>query len=254
VAAGAQDNYIRSWAAAAKSWGQPLFLRYAWEMNAPWFSWGSGANGTTGADYVAAWRHVHDIFQSVGATNVKWVWCPNIDPGGKFADLADVSAGRGDIIVMLDAEGSTDPAEIPFFVDALVCGADLAKGSRFMDGGQSIDITFTRRPGNRVLSGIVNLLFGTSHTDLCYGYTAFWARCLPVLDVDCDGFEIETQIQVRAAQAKLRVVEVPSLEHERLHGRSKLRAWRDSCRVLATILRERLRRGSTRLEEAVVSG
>ncbi len=114
VAAGARDSYIRSWASAAKSWGHPLFLRYAWEMNGSWFTWGVG-NGALGqpntaADYVAAWRHVHDIFTSVGATNVTWVWCPNVDPSGKFANLASIYPGDSYVDwTCLDGYNSNDP-------------------------------------------------------------------------------------------------------------------------------------------------
>lgn len=93
VAAGTYDSYIRSWAQSAKSWGHPFFLRYSWEMNGSWFSWGVGNNGTTATDYVNMWRHVHDIFTSVGATNVSWVWCPNIDPYEKMAPMSSVYPG-----------------------------------------------------------------------------------------------------------------------------------------------------------------
>jgi glycosyltransferase involved in cell wall biosynthesis len=152
-------------------------------------------------------------------------------------------AASGDIIVMLDADGSTDPAEIPAFVEALRQGADFAKGSRFAAGAGSSDITPLRRLGNRGLSGFVNVLFGTRYTDLCYGYNAFWTRCLPHMDVTCDGFEVETLINVRVAKAGLTISEVPSFEHERRYGESKLSAWRDGRRILRTILRERLPTG-----------
>ena len=141
---------------------------------------------------------------------------------------------------MLDADGSTDPAEIPQFLEPLFAGADFAKGSRFMAGGDSLDITPFRRRGNRVLNGMVNVLFGTRYTDLCYGYNAFWADVLPKINVVCDGFEVETLMNVRIAKAALTVAEVPSVEHERIHGVSKLHHVRDSIRVLRTILRERL--------------
>jgi Glycosyl transferase family 2 len=151
------------------------------------------------------------------------------------------AAARGDIIVMLDADGSTDPAEIPAYLDPLFDGADFAKGSRFTAGGGSADITPIRRLGNRVLGGTVNLLFGTRYTDLCYGYNAFWSEVLPAIDVNCSGFEVETLINVRIAKAGLDVAEVPSIEHERIHGVSKLHAVRDGLRVLRTIISERLR-------------
>jgi glycosyltransferase involved in cell wall biosynthesis len=152
------------------------------------------------------------------------------------------AAARGDIIVMIDADGSTDPAEIPRFVAALLAGADFAKGSRFMRGAGSADLTRLRRRGNMVLNAIVNGLFGTRYTDLCYGYNAFWRHCLPHMTVDCSGFEVETLINVRVARAGLAVAEVPSFESRRLSGESKLNAFRDGARVLRTIVRERLRR------------
>jgi hypothetical protein len=89
IAEGAQDAYVTKWAEAAKAWGHPFFLRFAWEMNGNWFHWGVGNSeaNNTAADYVAMWKHVHDVFASVGATNVTWVWCPNIDPAGSISSL-----------------------------------------------------------------------------------------------------------------------------------------------------------------------
>ncbi len=87
------DSYVTSWATAAKSWGHPFFLRLDWEMNGNWFPWGVGANGNTASQYVQAWRHIHDIFTSVGATSVTWVWCPNIDPNNIFAPIANLYPG-----------------------------------------------------------------------------------------------------------------------------------------------------------------
>jgi glycosyltransferase involved in cell wall biosynthesis len=166
--------------------------------------------------------------------------------------LCGFAACRGDIIVMLDADGSANPAEIPHFVEALRTGADFAKGSRFLDGGGSADITFVREMGNRALGVLVNLLYGTCYTDLCYGYNAFWARCLPHMNVDCDGFEVETLINIRVAKAGLRVAEVPSFEESRIHGESNLNTFRDGFRVLRTILRERFRRAHKAPESVAV--
>ncbi|PWT75032.1 MAG: glycosyltransferase family 2 protein [Chloroflexi bacterium] len=161
----------------------------------------------------------------------------------------------GDIIVMLDADGSADPCEIPLFVAALHAGADFAKGTRFAWGGASRDITRFRRLGNAALNRLVNLLYRTHYTDLCYGYNAFWRYLLPVLDlppIDTaaasangmvwgDGFEIETLINVRAAHTGARITEVGSTERARLHGVSNLNAIQDGFRVLRTILAERRR-------------
>jgi glycosyltransferase involved in cell wall biosynthesis len=164
-----------------------------------------------------------------------------------------------DIIVMLDADGSTDPGEIPQFVRALTDGADFAKGSRFSEGGRSEDITRIRHMGNDCLNLAVNLLFHTKYSDLCYGYNAFWSWVVPYLDLPDmhlpprpnemlwgDGFEIETLINVRAAALELRVAEVASVEAARLHGVSNLNAVSDGIRVSRTILREwRRKRGHT---------
>lgn len=152
---------------------------------------------------------------------------------------AGFAAAKGEIIVMMDADGSTDGAEIPRFVAALTTGADFAKGSRFASGGGSDDITFSRHLGNTLLSGIVNILFGTKYTDLCYGYNAFWAAHLSKLDLDCDGFEVETVMNVRAAKAGLAIHEIPSYEHSRIHGMSNLKVFRDGIRIAKFILRER---------------
>jgi glycosyltransferase involved in cell wall biosynthesis len=160
---------------------------------------------------------------------------------GKGNALADgFAACTGDIVVTLDADGSTDAAEIPRFVAALLHGADFVKGSRFAQGGASSDITLMRRVGNQALNALVNSLYGTSYTDLCYGYNAFWARCLPYMRVDCNGFEVETLINVRIAKAGLVIHEVPSYERDRMHGRSNLHAVRDGIRVLRTIALERI--------------
>ena len=145
---------------------------------------------------------------------------------------------------MLDADGSADPAEIPRFVEALEAGADFAKGSRFLPGGGSADITRLRSLGNAVLSGTANLLHGTHFTDLCYGYNAFWARCLPFIALDVPGFEVETLINLRIAGAGMKITEVPSYELDRISGESNLNTFRDGFRVLARSCSEARRRRS----------
>ena len=168
------------------------------------------------------------------------------------------AAATGDFIVMIDADGSNEPAEIPRFVAALKEGADFAKGSRFLSGGGSLDISLIRRIGNFWLNRTVNLLYGTRYTDLCYGYNAFRRECLDVMTLNAteiegsqpgvmlwgDGFEVETLINVRIAKAGLRVTEVPSFETVRHYGASNLNAFSDGMRVLRTIRVER--KGSRR--------
>ena len=179
-------------------------------------------------------------------------------------------AASGDIVIMFDADGSADPTEIPAFVQALVQGADFAKGSRFAAGGGSEDITRLRSLGNRGLNVVANTAFGTTFTDLCYGYNAFWRDLLPALDLPPldlpapqsgmlwgDGFEIETVINCRMAAAGVAITEVGSVELPRIYGVSNLRTFSDGFRVLRTIFAEfrRARRNQglpkvARLEDA----
>jgi Glycosyl transferase family 2 len=156
------------------------------------------------------------------------------------------AAVTGNLVVMLDADGSADPAEIPRFIEALEAGADFAKGSRFLPGGGSADLTRLRGLGNSFLSGTANLLHGTHFTDLCYGYNAFWARCLPFISLDVPGFEVETLINLRIASAGMKITEVPSYEADRISGMSNLNTFRDGFRVLGTILSESRRRRAIR--------
>jgi glycosyltransferase involved in cell wall biosynthesis len=173
---------------------------------------------------------------------------------GKGNALAcGLAAATGDIVAMVDADGSADPGEIPRFVAALLEGADFAKGTRFLEGGGSSDITRLRSRGNYFLTMFFNMCYGRSYSDLCYGFNVFWRRHVPALGLDAtsplssggngrlwgDGFEVETLIHVRVAKAGLIVAEVPSFEHPRIHGVSNLNAFRDGLRVLRTILSER---------------
>jgi glycosyltransferase involved in cell wall biosynthesis len=164
-------------------------------------------------------------------------------------------AVTGDIVVMFDADCSADSDEIPAFVNALLEGADVAKGSRYTSGGGSDDLTLFRSGGNRGLNILSNILLGAKYTDLCYGYNAFWADVLPRLDLLPstlaqpldgsmlwgDGFEIETILTCRWTAAELAITEVASHERLRVHGESNLNAVRDGFRVLKSIITERRR-------------
>ena len=169
-------------------------------------------------------------------------------PGKGNALRAGFENSTGDIIVTLDADGSEDPGEIPLFVGALLAGADFAKGSRFIHGGGTSDMPRLRQLGNKAFVLAVRVLFGARYSDLCYGYNAFWRRVLPKLELDADGFEIETMLNIRAYKAGLAIKEVPSFEAERIHGVGRLVTFPDGWRVLKTIWRERF--GSTALPRA----
>jgi glycosyltransferase involved in cell wall biosynthesis len=160
-------------------------------------------------------------------------------PGKGAALRAGFAAARGDYIVMIDADGSMDPAEIKRFVDALQSGCDFVKGSRFATGGGTVDMSRIRKFGNDALRTAVNVLYRTNFTDLCYGFIGFRRERLRALRLGSQGFEIETEMIVRAVIASLRITEVASFEAERRYGESNLSAWRDGRRALRTLLRER---------------
>jgi hypothetical protein len=98
ISSGAYDEYVRDFAEQVQAWGHPFFLRFDQEMNGFWFPWSEGISGNRPGSFVKAWRHIHDIFSEVGATNATWVWCPNVDfthkltplhslyPGGRYVD------------------------------------------------------------------------------------------------------------------------------------------------------------------------
>lgn len=161
--------------------------------------------------------------------------------GKGVAMRAGYAAATSDIIVLLDADGSNDPREIPGFIKRLMQGADMVKGSRFSVGGGTTDMTLVRKLGNNFLAFVSNLLFSQKYTDLCYGFHAFWRYCLDVLELEkYDGFEIDTGLYLQALRKNLHIVEEPSFEGERFHGSSNLNAVRDGIRVLKTIFNERV--------------
>jgi glycosyltransferase involved in cell wall biosynthesis len=151
----------------------------------------------------------------------------------------------GDIIVTVDADGSNRTEEIPRLVEEILKGADVAKGSRFLKGGGSTDLTRIRKIGNRLFIALVNLIWSTDYTDLCYGFVAYrkdsLMRLAPLLE--SEHFEIETEISIKARKLGLKVVEVPSVELSRRYGKSKLAGLHDSVRIFKTILHEAIPSG-----------
>lgn len=162
-------------------------------------------------------------------------------PGKGAALRAGFQAATGTYVAMIDADGSMDPGEIPAMIALLDSGFDLVKGTRFAPGGGTADMSILRAAGNRGLLELSNILFGASHTDLCYGYAAFRRTHVLALELDAVGFEIETQLFLRATRQRLRVAEFPSFEAPRRYGTSNLNTFRDGWRVLQTIFRERRR-------------
>lgn len=179
--------------------------------------------------------------------------------------VAGFHTAQCDRIVAIDADGSMDPAEISTFLSAMDAGAEYVRGSRFLPGGGSTDITPLRTMGNQFLNGVANLFFRTGYTDLCYGFNAMTKGSVYALNfpdpfdsslgrVWGDGFEIETMMSIRAVKAGLRIVEVPSFESNRLNGESNLNTFRDGSRCLRTVIAEKLSVPGVRGSQGLVLG
>lgn len=145
-----------------------------------------------------------------------------------------------DAIVIIDADGSMIPEEIPRFVKKLQSGYDVVKGSRFLLGGHSEDMNFLRRLGNILFSSLVRLIWAPEYTDLCYGFAIFSKDSIRQLAplLKSQNFEIETEVFIKAKKLGLRVGEVPSVELSRKFGKSNLKAFEDGLRILRTIISE----------------
>jgi glycosyltransferase involved in cell wall biosynthesis len=147
---------------------------------------------------------------------------------------------NGDVIVIMDADGSMAPEEVPLFTEAVKRGVDVVKSSRYLPRGGSEDLSPMRRVGNKILTIVLNFLFFTKYTDLCYGYMAFSKEALGRLSshLASDNFEIETEICIKSKNLGLNVLEVPSVEQGRRHGRSNLNSYRDGFSILKLLLME----------------
>jgi glycosyltransferase involved in cell wall biosynthesis len=150
-----------------------------------------------------------------------------------------IEAATGDIVILIDADASMDPGEIPRFIEPLLNGYDYTKGSRFLKGGGTSDMPGYRKLADKLFVSLVNLLYRAKYTDLCYGYNAFWRRVFQQITLKTDGFEIETEMNIKVKRAGLKVMEVPSIEEKRFSGDGKLRSFSDGWRILRTIVGER---------------
>jgi len=178
------------------------------------------------------------------------------EPRGKGEALkTGFEQSSGDIIVMMDADGSHDPDEMGNLIAPLLDGYEVSKGSRMLPGGGSSDLTLFRKFGNSIFIGMVNAMYGSDYTDLCYGYRAFKKDALRKIKCTSAGFEIETEQSIKIRKAGLKVKEVPSFEAKRINGESNLNSFTDGWKILNIIAREYLKKADSEradFEKAVV--
>ncbi len=149
-----------------------------------------------------------------------------------------VERADGDIIVTLDADGETDPSELPAFVEAVQRGCDFAKGSRLAHG-RPVRMPFYRWVGNKVLAETYNLLYGTRFTDVCSGYTSFRKQSFLRLELTYDHCEMEQQMLARARKSRMRIVEIPHHSDGRIAGASKISGIKQGLIDWMVIIKER---------------
>jgi glycosyltransferase involved in cell wall biosynthesis len=161
------------------------------------------------------------------------------DEVGKGSALdKGIRASKGDVIIILDADLSHRPIEMGLLIEGIRCGYDIVAGSRFLMGGGTEDMPWYRKLGNKFFTFLINLIWRSKYTDLCYGYKAFRKGVWKKLDLKNKRFGVEAEISIKAIKKKMRVLEIPSYEKKRKYGEGKLKTWRDGFQILKTILRE----------------
>lgn len=145
---------------------------------------------------------------------------------------------KGGVIIMMDADGSHNPADIPFLLQKITIGYEYVMASRYMAGSKSYDDTFIRWLGNMIFTLLTNIVHGTHITDSLYLYTAITKKGFAKLKLNSPGFEFCTEILVKAHNAGLRFAEIPAIERKRYHGNSKVNALMDGLKILKTIFKK----------------
>ncbi len=159
------------------------------------------------------------------------------DKGKGSALIKGLNAAKGKIIISMDADLSNRPNELKLLIAGIEAGYDVCMGSRFLTGGGSDDMPWIRKFGNKMFVIIVNMLYGSNYTDMCYGYRSFANGITRKLDLTEIGFGIETEISIKAQKMRMKVLEVPSYEKLRASGEGKLQSFSDGLIILKAIFR-----------------
>lgn len=148
---------------------------------------------------------------------------------------------RDDAVLIMSTDGNDDPAYIPALIESFRNGYDLVFGTRFADGGatdDSDDSYGLRRAGNRLLTSLVNAIFGASYTDSTYGFRIFKKEAWDVMRIDSKWNETEYMMSIRAAKKKLKVAQIPLVEGRRVGGEVKAKTFATGLSHLRLLFRE----------------
>lgn len=154
--------------------------------------------------------------------------------GSAFTEGAN--AATGDIIVLMDADGSHNPADIPLLVEKVREGYDYVMAVRYAPGSRSDDDTLIRHIGNMFFTFLVNLIHKAFIADALYLFTAMRRNRFPDIAPRSRGFEYCVEILIRAHRKGLKIYQIPSIERKRVAGRTKVNAFIDGLKILKTIL------------------
>lgn len=161
------------------------------------------------------------------------------DKEGKGSALIKgLNAAKGDIVIMMDADCSHKTEEFEILIGGIKAGYDVCMGSRFLQGGGTSDMPLLRKFGNKFFVLLVNLFWKMNYSDLCYGYRSFNKNAITKLNLESKGFAIETEISIKAAKNKLKVLEIPSFEKSRKTGVGKLRTFKHGKEIIKRIITE----------------
>ena len=148
-----------------------------------------------------------------------------------------IEKADGDIIISMDADGSYDPKDIPNLLKCIENGCDVAFASRYLPESGSHDDTVIRYVGNRVFTFLLNKIHGVNISDSLFLYIAAKKEVFESLNLGSSGFEYCIEFPIKAHNAGFRYMEVPSIERERIAGRSKVNAFVDGLRIFWYLLK-----------------
>lgn len=152
------------------------------------------------------------------------------------AFLEGIKLVRGEIIIMMDADGSHNPQDIKQIMNKIKDGFQFVLASRYAKGGKSYDDSLFRLIGNKLFTWMTNFVHGTNITDSLYLFTAISKKNFNELNLKSTGFEFCTEIIVKAHKKGLKFAEIPVIERKRYAGKSKVHAFSHGLKILRMIL------------------